>query len=70
MIIAILKGVCADIPKQQQQRGGRMKKYDYLVLDIFSGKYLHYKQQEKHPMTSDGHRLLLFSPGASLWGTG
>ena len=26
MIIAILKGVCADIPKQQQQRGRRMSK--------------------------------------------
>ena len=25
MIIAILKGVCADIPKQQQQRGMKMR---------------------------------------------
>ena len=29
MIIAILKGVCADIPKQQQQRGRKMSK-EYL----------------------------------------
>ena len=52
MVIAILKGVCADTPKQQQQKGRRMSK-ELEALEKFLDDYLtlceklHTNRQEK-----------------------